>query len=215
MSESETASRQKVALITGGSQGIGFGVARLLRAEGWRVHVTLRQEGKQAELEEALGAGSVRFGDLTSPEDAGRIVREVVDAEGRLDAVVHSVGPYLTAPLTETTPAMFESMFQGNLMTAVHVADAAREHIRASAGAYVFFGCSGLERWRARTGWRSLRSASKREASTSRDSSLATASTELPRRRELFLACTRGTSSVTGSSPRMTSTPDAVRWRVG
>ena len=35
-------------------------------------------------------------------------------------------------------------------MTAVHVADAAREHIRASAGAYVFFGCSGLERWRAR-----------------------------------------------------------------
>lgn len=151
MSESETASRQKVALITGGNQGIGFGVARLLRAEGWRVHVSSRQEGKRAELEEALGAGSVRVGDLMSPEDAGRIVREVVGAEGRLDAVVHSVGPYLTAPLTETTPAMFESMFQGNLLTAVHVADAARESIRASAGSYVFFGCSGLERWRART----------------------------------------------------------------
>jgi len=151
MSESETATRQKVALITGGNQGIGFGVARLLRAEGWRVHVTSRKESKRAGLEEVLGAGCVRIGDLTSAEDAGRIVREVIDGEGRLDAVVHSVGPYLTAPLTDTTPAMFESMFQGNLMTAVHVADAAREHIRASAGAYVFFGCSGLERWRART----------------------------------------------------------------
>lgn len=151
MSESETAPRQKVALITGGNQGIGLGVARLLHSEGWRVHVTSRQEGKRAELEGLLGPGGVRIGDVAVPEDAARIVSEVVEAEGRLDAVVHSVGPYLTASLDETTPAMFEAMFQGNLMTAVHVVDAARDALRASAGAYVFFGCSGLERWRART----------------------------------------------------------------
>lgn len=151
MSETETRTRQRVALITGGNQGIGFGVAQLLHSEGWRVHVTSRHESKRTELERALGPGSVRIGDLTDAGAAARIVEEVVEAEGRLDAVVHSVGPYLTAPLSETTPGMFESMFEGNLMTAVHVVDAARPHLRSSAGAYVFFGCSGLERWRART----------------------------------------------------------------
>ena len=151
MSNLETDTRQRVALITGGNQGIGFGVARLLHTEGWRVHVTARQEAQRADLERALAVGRVHVGDLTSAEDAARIVGEVAAAEGRLDAVVHSVGPYLTAPLSETTPAMFETIFQGNLMTAVHVVEAAREHLRASSGAYVFFGCSGLERWRART----------------------------------------------------------------
>jgi 3-oxoacyl-[acyl-carrier protein] reductase len=151
MSELETVTRQRVALITGGNQGIGMGVARLLHSEGWRVHVTTRQESKRAALEETLGAGSVHVGDLTDRGDAARIVGEVVAAEGQLDAVVHSVGPYQTSVLSETAPDVFETMFQGNLMTAVHVVDAAREHLRASAGAYVFFGCSGLERWRART----------------------------------------------------------------
>ena len=81
MSELETVTRQRVALITGGNQGIGMGVARLLHSEGWRVHVTTRQESKRAALEETLGAGSVHVGDLTDRGDAARIVGEVVAAE--------------------------------------------------------------------------------------------------------------------------------------
>ena len=102
-------------------------------------------------MEAALEPGCVRRGDLLDPEDARRVVAEVVEAEGALDAVVHSVGPYQTSPLSETAPETFEAMYQGNVMTAVHVVSAAREHLRRSRGAYVFFGCAGLERWRART----------------------------------------------------------------
>ena len=151
MSETETGARQKVALITGGDQGIGLGVARLLMGDGWSVHVTSRSEEKRARLAGTIEAERVHLGDLTRPEDAQLVVAEVAGAEGRIDALVHSVGPYRTARLSETPPEVFGAMYEGNVLTAVHVVDAARPHLRASQGAYVFFGCAGLERWRART----------------------------------------------------------------
>ncbi|MEM6672632.1 MAG: SDR family oxidoreductase [Planctomycetota bacterium] len=142
--------RQRVALVTGGEQGIGRGVAELLDASGWSVHVTYRSADKGEAAAERLGSERAHRGDFLRPDDAARVVGEVVAAEDRLDAVVHAIGPYATGPLVETASSTFEEMYRGNVLTAVHLIDAARPHVRASRGAYVFFGVAGLDRWRAR-----------------------------------------------------------------
>ena len=95
---------QKTALITGSAQGIGLGVARALAARGWAVHVVHRSGPASAELVAEFGARRVHRAALVLAEDAERLVAEVLAVSGRLDAVVHAVGPYLTAPLAATNP---------------------------------------------------------------------------------------------------------------
>lgn len=140
----------KVALVTGGAQGIGRGVAGELVRRGYLVHATYHSPSKAESTVELVGDGHAHQAELTRAEDAERVVKAVIERSGRLDALVHAVGPYLTRPLSATSPADHESMLQGNLFTALHMMDAARSHIRESQGAYLFFGCAGLERWRAR-----------------------------------------------------------------
>ena len=85
-----------------------------------------------------------------SRDAAGALVEGVLAAEGRLDAVVHAVGPYRTARLSETSVEDFRAMHDGNVVTALHMIEAARAPLRDSGGAWVFFGVAGMERWRAR-----------------------------------------------------------------
>ena len=150
MPDSNPEDRQKVALVTGGDQGSGRGVAEALAEDGWRVHVTYRTPEKGRRAVERLGEERVHEADLVDGAAAARAVEAVIEREGRLDAVVHAVGPYATGPLSETGPETFDAMLRGNLFTAIHVVTAARAHLRAASGAYLFFGCAGLESWRAR-----------------------------------------------------------------
>lgn len=140
-----------VALITGGGQGIGRGIAARLVAEGHRVHVNVRSDVKRARLAGEDHGMVLHGGDLTRDGDAEALVGEVLELSGRLDAVVHAVGPYTTAPVSETPAASYRDLMEGNLMTAVAIADASREAVRRSGGAYLFFGVAGLDRWRARS----------------------------------------------------------------
>lgn len=142
---------KRVALVTGGDQGIGQGIARDLQRRGWSVHVTYRQEAKGAAAQEWLGPDRAHRTDVTVPSECAATVRGVVEREGRLDALVHAVGPYTVAPLSETPPETFRSMLDGNLFSALLMVDEARPHLRTSGGSYLFFGCAGLDRWRARS----------------------------------------------------------------
>lgn len=141
---------QKIALVTGSAQGIGLGVARSLVARGFRAHVVVRSGAPPPELVREFGDGNVHQADLVVPADARRLVASVLAAGGRLDAVVHAVGPYATAPLSTSPPELFREMLEGNLFTALHMIETARAALREARGAWVFFGCAGLDRWRAR-----------------------------------------------------------------
>jgi 3-oxoacyl-[acyl-carrier protein] reductase len=98
--------RDKVAVIAGGSRGIGRAVALALAEEGCRLVLAARgEEGlRQArELVEARGAqAAICAGDLTRPEDCQRLVQAALDAYGRLDILVNSLHVSLPGQDEET-----------------------------------------------------------------------------------------------------------------
>jgi 3-oxoacyl-[acyl-carrier protein] reductase len=87
----------KVALVTGGSRGIGAGISRCLASQGAAVAVNYRQSESEAKalVDEITGAGGKAIavgGDVRVPEDAERIVQKTVDGLGRLDILVNNAG---------------------------------------------------------------------------------------------------------------------------
>ena len=94
----------KVAIVTGGSRGIGEGIARRLAAEGAAVALTYHGSTETAELvaKEITGSGgrAVALRVDSGDRDAVRAgVRQVVDRFGRLDILVNNAGVAVVAPI--------------------------------------------------------------------------------------------------------------------
>lgn len=137
-----------VALVTGSVRGIGLGVAKELAQRGWRTHVVWRST-ERLELEERF-PGRTHRADLTRQEDCRALVRAVVAQDGRLDGVVHAVGEYLAGPLEGMALDDARRLLESNLLSAFLLTEAGRAALRETAGAWVFFGSSGIESLRAR-----------------------------------------------------------------
>jgi len=111
-----TETGQKVAIVTGGSQGIGAGLVRAYRELGHTVIATSRS----IEPSEDPGVVSLR-GDIADPETAQRIVHEAVDRFGRIDTLVNNAGIYLGKPFTEYTLQDFNTAVAVNLAGFFHI----------------------------------------------------------------------------------------------
>jgi NAD(P)-dependent dehydrogenase (short-subunit alcohol dehydrogenase family) len=112
----------RTALVTGGTRGIGLGVARALAVDGWALIVGgTRPEGEVAGvLEELRGAGqSVHYvaADLSSVDDRARLVADVRTRCGAVHALVNNAGraPRLRADLLDATEGSFEELIRTNL----------------------------------------------------------------------------------------------------
>ena len=81
---------RKVILITGGSSGIGHEAARQLARIGHRVYAAARRTERMEDLREE-GVVPIHM-DVTSSEEIGRVVEEIIAAEGRIDALVNNAG---------------------------------------------------------------------------------------------------------------------------
>ena len=79
------------ALVTGGSSGIGFAIARMLAAEGYELTVASRRQEKIEAAAAELGALAVTA-DMSREEDCVRTVAEHRERHGRLDVLVNSAG---------------------------------------------------------------------------------------------------------------------------
>ena len=89
---------QRVAIITGGSQGIGAGLVAAYRRQGWSVVATARTM-KPTEDPDVLTVD----GDIAKPATADRIIGGALERFGRIDTLVNNAGVFVSKPFTDYT----------------------------------------------------------------------------------------------------------------
>lgn len=123
---------QKVALITGASQGIGAGLVKGFLDRGYRVVANSRTI-------EPAAPGSPDLltvaGDVAHPESAERIVGAAIDRFGRIDTLVNNAGIFIPKPFVDYTEADFAAMLSVNLAGFFHLSQrVARRMIERRSG---------------------------------------------------------------------------------
>lgn len=104
----------KIAIVTGGKQGIGYGVAKLLAERGATVVLVNRQKASDAAAK--IGNGAIAIAaDVTREDDWKTVASEVESAFGRADILVHAAGIYPMATLAEMTPDEWRRVMSINL----------------------------------------------------------------------------------------------------
>jgi len=101
---------QRVAIITGGSQGIGAGLVAGYRRRGWAVVASARTI-KPSEDPAVLTVA----GDIAEPATAGRIIDGALDRFGRIDTLINNAGVYISKPFTDYTAADYATVTGVNL----------------------------------------------------------------------------------------------------
>lgn len=131
--------KNKVALITGGSKGIGLGIAKAMMAEGMKVAITSRsQEAVNEAVDELfkIGTGEA-MGVVADVRDYGAqqtAVQSVVDKWGRLDVLIANAGVGHFASIEELTPEAWDATIDTNLTGVFYSVKASIDALKASQG---------------------------------------------------------------------------------
>src|SRR5215471_17255663 len=115
------------ALVTGGSSGIGFSIARTLIEAGTRVAITGRDEKKLYKAAEMLNAVPIRA-DVSNEADVQRTMREVFEAFEHLDILINNAGFGVFKKLVDMDKASFEAVFATNVTGAMLMGREAAKH---------------------------------------------------------------------------------------
>lgn len=127
-----------VALITGGSRGIGLGIAAALAARGALVSVTGRDTHALEEAREKLGGTALAVrADVQSEEEASRAVEETVARFGGLDILVNNAGIGIFVPVADMSAAEWRQVIQTNLDGVFYCCHAAIPHLRRRGGGWI------------------------------------------------------------------------------
>jgi NAD(P)-dependent dehydrogenase (short-subunit alcohol dehydrogenase family) len=129
----------KVAVVTGGSEGIGRAAAQSLGREGASVVVCARREDRlreaAAQVAEATGAQIVPVAaDVSVAADIERVIQAAVDTFGRLDILVNNAGTSAAGPFESVTDEAWQSDLDLKLFGAIRATRAAVPHIRKQGG---------------------------------------------------------------------------------
>lgn len=125
----------KIALITGGTKGIGAAAAIELARQGVHIAVNGRHEDDEARAVKAAVEAAGRrceiiVADVSVPADAARCVEETVARLGGLDVLVHSAGGLVAGKLLEVTPEAWMKGFDTHVHAIFHLARAAVPHMK-------------------------------------------------------------------------------------
>lgn len=134
--------KDKVALITGGSKGIGLRTARELAREGCHVAIVARGAEDLAQAAGEIGALGVRVAtiqaDVCKAEDAAGVVEACVEELGALDILINNVGGNVGAKnFVESTDEEWLQTFEFNVHAAVRLTRQAVPHMSGRPGAAV------------------------------------------------------------------------------
>ncbi|WP_417363288.1 SDR family oxidoreductase [Galbibacter sp.] len=130
----------KVAYITGGTKGIGYGVAKVLLDQGMRVAISGRNAEDAKKAAASLGGSDVVLGfgsDVGVLEDEINAVKQILATWGQLDLVLANAGVGHFAPIDELETDKWKQMIDTNLNGVYHSLKASVEALKASKGYYI------------------------------------------------------------------------------
>jgi uncharacterized protein len=136
--------QNKVALVTGGSSGLGRIIAETFAAAGAKVVIAaLEADPVQRAAEEMRAAGRDVLGvhaDITRQEDVDRLFAEATEHFGRLDVLVNNAGRSMRGAVLDTAPEQFRELMELNLIALVRCTRAAVPHLLKHCGHVVNIG---------------------------------------------------------------------------
>jgi NAD(P)-dependent dehydrogenase (short-subunit alcohol dehydrogenase family) len=121
---------QKVAVITGASQGIGADLVKAFRDRNYRVVATSRsiKQGSDPDIVPVAG-------DIGDPATADRVVKEAISRFGRIDTLVNNAGIFIAKPFTDYTAQDFAAKISTNVAGFFHVTQrAVAEMVKQGSG---------------------------------------------------------------------------------
>jgi NAD(P)-dependent dehydrogenase (short-subunit alcohol dehydrogenase family) len=122
--------QQKVAIITGASQGIGEALVKAYRDRNFRVVATSRSIKPSSDPDVLAVAG-----DIADPKTAERVVSQAIERFGRVDSLVNNAGIFIAKPFTEYTDEDYANMLGTNLNGFFNITRrAAKEMVKQGSG---------------------------------------------------------------------------------
>jgi 3-oxoacyl-[acyl-carrier protein] reductase len=138
------------ALVTGGSNGIGLGIAKTLIEAGAKVAITGRDERRLTSTAKTIGAHPIRS-DVAKEADVLRTYKEFFQKFDHLDILVNNAGFGVLKPLVEMDLADFEKVFATNVTGAMLMArEAAKHFIERKSGNIINIGSTAAVRGAAK-----------------------------------------------------------------
>ena len=125
-------SQQKVAIVTGASQGIGAGVVAAYRKHGFAVVATSRNIQPSTDQDVLAVAGDIRERAV-----AARVVAAALERFGRIDTLINNAGIFIGKPFTEYTEDDFRNMVEVNLAGFFHITQLTLPHMLAQRSGHI------------------------------------------------------------------------------
>ena len=129
-----------VAIVTGGSKGIGLGIARAFVARGMQVVISARNERELAKAVDELGVGdrvAAVAADVQRAEDADRLIKDTVARFGGLDVLVNNAGLGTFARVADMSIEAWRQVIDTNLSGVFYCCHAAIPELRRRGGGYI------------------------------------------------------------------------------
>ncbi|PHQ72174.1 MAG: hypothetical protein COB93_01410 [Sneathiella sp.] len=121
--------KNKVAIVTGGSRGIGACISKRLAAEGAIVAVVARSRKSEADaiiksIKSEGGKASAYMIDLSTPANCQQLADQVIEEMGRVDILVNNAGIFTPVSIEETTEEIWDHQLDINLKSAFFLSKA-------------------------------------------------------------------------------------------
>ena len=121
-----------VAIVTGGTRGIGLGIARRFAESGIRVLVVSRSQADAERVAASLGGEACGFGaDVSDPLACKRMVEFAIERYGQIDILAANAGIFPSAPLAEMTVEQFDTVMTTNVRSAFLCTQAVLPYMKA------------------------------------------------------------------------------------